>query len=71
MRPLNAKQIEKILLQNGFIQSRQRGSHTIFTHRETHRIVILAAHNRNKTLPIGTFLAIIKQSQIDPKKFNL
>lgn len=33
-------------------------------------MVPVPLHGCNKVLPIGTFLAIVKQSGIDPQKFK-
>ena len=69
MQALSAKQIVKVLVKNGFMLSRQRGSHQIYQHRETGIIVPVPFHNGNKPIPIGTFLAIVKQSKIAKSQF--
>jgi predicted RNA binding protein YcfA (HicA-like mRNA interferase family) len=69
VRPLPAKRIIRILEQHGYVLSRQRGSHMIFKDAKNGRIVPVPLHGGNKALPIGTFLAIVKQSQIDPNAF--
>lgn len=71
MRPLSAKQIVAILLRNGFVLSRQKGSHQIYRHIDLHIIVSVPFHNGTKPIPIGTFLAIVKQSKISKDKFKL
>ena len=71
MKSLNAKQITKILKANGFVLTRQKGSHQIYTHKETGVMVPVPFHGRNKPLPIGTFLAIVKQSKIPKDMFKL
>lgn len=70
MKPLNAKKTIKILLENGFILVRQKGSHQIFKHSINGNMVIVASHNKNKPIKIGTFLTIIKQSKLPPEKFE-
>jgi predicted RNA binding protein YcfA (HicA-like mRNA interferase family) len=70
MKALAARQIIKILEANDFVVARQRGSHIIFRNTRTGRIVAVPFHGGNKPIPIGTFLAIIKQSGLDPKKFS-
>jgi predicted RNA binding protein YcfA (HicA-like mRNA interferase family) len=70
MRPLNARQIAKILKDNGFILSRQRGSHMIWKNPATGIIVPVPLHNGTKPIPIGTFLAIVKQSKLPKNKFQ-
>lgn len=70
MKALTARQIIKILEANGFFVARQRGSHIIYKHRQTNQIVPVPLHGGNKPLPIGTFLAIVKQSGLDSKLFK-
>ena len=69
MRPLSAKEVIRILEKNGFTLSRQKGSHCIYKHTSGH-IVPVPLHGANKALPIGTFLAIVKQSSLDKKLFQ-
>lgn len=70
MRPLPAKKIIKILLANGFMLTRQKGSHQIFRHQETGIIVPVPLHGKNQPIHLGTFLAIVKQSKIPKEKFE-
>lgn len=69
MKSLTAKQLTKILIRNGFELSRQKGSHAIYKN-QTGQMVPVPMHGGNKPMPIGTFLAIMKQSQIDPGEFE-
>lgn len=71
MKPLSAKQIIKILIANGFVSVRQKGSHQIYSHKSSGIMVPIPFHGGNKALPIGTFLAIVKQSKIPKDKFKL
>jgi mRNA interferase HicA len=70
MKALAARQIIRILEANGFQVSRQRGSHIIYKHPKTGKIVPVPLHGKNKPLPIGTFLAIVKQSGIGQDNFR-
>ncbi len=70
MKALAARQIIKILEANDFVLAGQRGSHMIFRHSQTGQLVPVPLHGGNKALPIGTFLAIVKQSGIDPEQFK-
>lgn len=70
MRPITAKKLIKILIANGFILSRQKGSHAIYKHNESKIIVPIPLHGKNKPIYIGTLLAIIKQSKIPKNKFQ-
>lgn len=69
MRPLKAKEVIKILEANGFALSRQKGSHMIFKNQMTGSIVPVPLHGGNKPIPIGTFLAIVKQTKLPREKF--
>ena len=70
MKSLPAKTIARILIVNGFVLVRQRGSHAIFKN-ESEVTVIVPMHGGNKSVPIGTFMAIVKQSKIQKNKFEL
>lgn len=70
MKALTARQIIRILEANGFYTARQRGSHIIFKDDKTGRMVPVPLHGGNKPLPIGTFLAIVKQSGVNPDNFR-
>lgn len=70
MKPLNAKSLLKILERHGFVLSRQRGSHFIYHNQITGISVPIPLHGKNKPIPLGTFLAIVRQSKIPRKKFE-
>lgn len=70
MHPLNAKELERILIAHGFILTRQRGSHKIYKQPDTSATVPIPFHGKNKSLPIGTCLAIIKQSKLPKDAFK-
>ena len=70
MKALSAKQIVKILEANGYYVARQRGSHIIYKSNITGQIVPVPLHGGNKALPIGTFLAIVKQSGLSSDLFQ-
>lgn len=53
-----------MLVQNGFILKRAKGSHHIYYNPVTHRTVVVPVHG-NKDLKKGTFLSIIKQADIN------
>jgi predicted RNA binding protein YcfA (HicA-like mRNA interferase family) len=66
VRSLTAKQVIRVLEQNGFVLSRRHGSHMIFKHAQKGIIVPVPLHGGTKPIPRGTFLAIVKQSK-NPK----
>lgn len=70
MRPITARHVIRVLRVNGFILSRQRGSHMIWRQINTDIIVPVPLHGQSKPIPIGTLLAIIKQSKIPRKEFE-
>ncbi len=61
------REIEKILLKNGFFVKRQTGSHRIFVHLKLENIVVLPIHSRS--IPTGTLRSVIKQSGLPEEKF--
>ncbi len=71
MKSLTAKTIARILIVNGFVLVRQRGSHAIFKNVESGSMVVVPMHGGNKPIPLGTFMAIVKQSKIPKDKFKL
>lgn len=70
MKSVNARKLISVLEENGFIFSRQKGSHMIWKNRQTGVIVPVPLHAKSKPIPIGTLLAIIKQSKIPKEKFK-
>ena len=70
MRSITAAKLIKILKENGFALSRQKGSHMIWKNLETGIIVPVPLHGKSKPIPIGTLIAIIKQSKIAKEKFK-
>ncbi len=58
--PMTPKQIEKLLLQNGFVFQRQRGSHRIFFNPETKKVACVPMHS--KDLKPGTEHQILKNA---------
>lgn len=62
---LSPKCLIKILEQNGFLFKRAKGSHQLYYNSTTNKTVIVPVHG-GKDMKKGTFLAILKQSGIDP-----
>ena len=63
-----AKNLINILLVNGFVYRRAKGSHHIYFNEQTHKTVVVPMHG-SKEMPKGTFLAILKQAGIDKNLF--
>lgn len=70
MRPLTAKRLTKILESEGFVLSRQKGSHQIFVNSISKITVPVPLHGKNNPIHISTLMAIIKQSKIAKNKFK-
>ncbi|MCF8296538.1 MAG: type II toxin-antitoxin system HicA family toxin [Saprospiraceae bacterium] len=64
---LSAKKLIQILLKNGFIFKRAKGSHQVYYNEKSNKTVIVPLHG-NKDLPKGTFFTIIKQAGLDKNK---
>ena len=60
--PIKPREMERILLQNGFIFIRQNGSHRIYYNRQTNRTVVVPFHS--KELKKGTEARILKEAGI-------
>jgi predicted RNA binding protein YcfA (HicA-like mRNA interferase family) len=61
----SAKYLIKILESNGYSFRRSKGSHQLFYHPGKNKTITVPVHG-NKDLPKGTFLAILKQAELDP-----
>ena len=68
--PISGKQAIKILQGNGFVISRQRGSHVVLTKKQgsSKRITVVPLH---KELKKGTIRSIAKLAGLDAKAFGL
>lgn len=67
MKSLPYKKLIELLETKNFIVARKKGSHIIFKNSITGKIVPVPLHGKNSPIPIGTFLAILKQAGIDKK----
>jgi predicted RNA binding protein YcfA (HicA-like mRNA interferase family) len=65
---LKPNEIIKILLRNGFVVDRIKGSHYILFNEETHSRVVVPMHKID--LPKGTLHEIIKQSGLKDEDFG-
>ncbi len=61
------RNLEKILLKNGFVIKRQTGSHRIFHNFKTEKTTVIPYHS--KDIAQGTVRSIIKQSGLNEDKF--
>jgi len=60
---LSPKYLIKLLVQNGFVLQRTKGSHQLFYNATTGKTVVVPVHG-GKDMKKGTFLAILKQAGI-------
>lgn len=65
---LTPQEVIKILEKKGFILERTKGSHQIFRHPETRKMVVIPYHK--KDLPRGTLLEILKQAGISKEEIE-
>lgn len=70
MKSIPAAKLIRILKENDFVLSRQKGSHMIWKNTISNIIVPVPLHGKSKSIPIGTLKAIIKQSKIPPEQFQ-
>lgn len=61
------RDLEKILLKNGFVIKRQTGSHRIYHNFKTEKTTVIPYHS--KDIAQGTVRSIIKQSGLNEDKF--
>jgi mRNA interferase HicA len=61
---VTASELIRVLEKRGFVFTRERGSHRIYFHAETHRRVTVAFH-RGRVIPPGTLLNILKEAGIE------
>ena len=58
---MNAKELVKLLEQNGWYEARCRGSHRIFKHPEMPQSIPVAFHG-SKDIPTGTLNKILMEA---------
>lgn len=68
MPQYNALDVIRVLKKHGYFLIRQKGSHQIFKNQEG-TMVPVPFHGKKKTIPLGTALAMIKQSKIPKDNF--
>ena len=61
-----AKDIIALLLERGFVEDRQRGSHKVFYHPDGRRTVV--PFHGNKILRLKLTKSIFKEAKIDAKE---
>ena len=67
---VTAKQVEKVARELGFTFKRHgRGSHDIWQHIQTGRILVISYHSGSIVKP-GTMNQILKSLDLTSKKFN-
>jgi predicted RNA binding protein YcfA (HicA-like mRNA interferase family) len=62
---LSAREVARVLAAHGFVLVSQKGSHQKWKNYATGKQVIVPIH-KGKDLPLGTLLAIIEGSGLEP-----
>ncbi|WP_204103946.1 MULTISPECIES: type II toxin-antitoxin system HicA family toxin [Spirulina sp. CCY15215] len=70
LRVLSAKQICKILQNNGFVEIRQKGSHIIMQKQIENATISVVIPNYSE-VKIGTLASIIRQSDLPRSLFEV
>jgi len=61
---MKASELLRIVVKDGWIQVRQKGSHRQFKHRVKKGLVTLSFHKLSDDVPVGTLNSVLKQAQI-------
>ena len=61
---MKARDVIKLIEEDGWLLARQRGSHRQFKHKTKKGLVTVAAHKMSDEIAIGTLISIFKQAQI-------
>lgn len=61
---MKAREIIRIIEEDGWHLVRQRGSHRQFKHKTKKGLVTVAAHKMSDEIALGTLSSIFKQAQI-------
>jgi len=62
---MKARDIIKLIEQDGWFLIRQKGSHRQFKHKTKKGLVTVAAHKMSDEIAVGTLISIYKQAQIE------
>lgn len=69
-RPARPRDVERLLLQLGFLHVRAgSGSHRFYRHTDG-RTVVVAFHGGGRTIPIGTLRKIVGDIGMSVEEFN-
>ncbi|HCY75287.1 MAG TPA: hypothetical protein DHV28_05155 [Ignavibacteriales bacterium] len=69
LRVLSGKDVCKILMQNGFVEIRQKGSHIIMQKKVENSTITIPIPNHFE-IKIGTLQSIIRQSKLSKERFE-
>jgi predicted RNA binding protein YcfA (HicA-like mRNA interferase family) len=64
---MKAKDLIKLIEEDGWFLVRQKGSHRQFKHRLKKGLVTISAHKISDELKLGTLNSIFKQAQLKQK----
>ncbi len=68
LAPLKPKEVEKLLLKNGFVVNVSKSSHRQYYNSKTKAHVTIPFHSRD--LAMGTLRSIVRQSQLSVDIFR-
>ncbi len=63
---MTPRELRRLLEQNGFVFTRQSGSHAIYKHPQSKRRVVVPVHSGD--IPVGTLHAILKDAGLKAPK---
>ena len=61
---MKVKEVIKIIENDRWYFSRQKGSHMVYKHPVKQGIVVIPNHGLNHDIPIGTLASILKQAEL-------
>ena len=64
---MKAREVIRLIEEDGWYLSRQKGSHKQYKHRVKKGLVTVSAHKMSDEIALGTLNSIYKQAQITKK----
>jgi predicted RNA binding protein YcfA (HicA-like mRNA interferase family) len=74
LRSVTARRLASAILDDGFVQQRQKGSHRHYRHPDGRRVT-LSFHHSSDTFPLGTLKSIVeiqaRWTEVDLRRLRL
>lgn len=64
---INARRMERVLFQLGFVKTRQKGSHAFYRHADGRATTV--PHHKSRDLARPLVMAILADIEVDSKEF--